>query len=152
MNSYAGQSIEELIAMGEAGEVFDSVDLIRQGIERKVIRGKRPPTLAEELLTAVPEFEGNVLNGGFAQALVNSSCRYADMIVQALEAIGCKEKARITAEAIAAVPDWKQRTLEEMQDRLDSFDQDYFRVVQAEDTEDAMFRFVVENQSELQLP
>jgi len=152
MDLYAGQSIEALIALGASGDVFDSVDLIRQGIGHKVIRERRRPTLAEALLDAIPEFEGNVKNGGFAQALVNASSRYADVIVPALEVIGCSGKARVTAGALAAVPDWKERTFEELDVRLGSFDQDYFRLDSDEDTVDAVFRFVVGHQSELQLP
>lgn len=149
---YSGQTLEELIALGRSEKLMDVVDLVRQGIEHKVIAQKRQPSLTEATLTAIPEWEGEVYNGGFAQALVNSSERYADRIVAMFKGIGCVKKAELSAAAMAAVPGWKNRTLREMALRLDRFDHPYYRLEEDEDIYERLFQFVVDHADELSLP
>ena len=55
------------------------------------------------MILAVEALEREVNNGGYSQFFVNSSNKYAPIIVDTLQRIGCSEAARLTQRAIDIV-------------------------------------------------
>lgn len=93
----------------------------------------------EQVFRAIWELESEVNNGGFEQYYANSSGDTALAVVEALEAIGAREAARIVKAAHGVFPEGRpspdaterQSALEELGPdslaRLEELDQEFFR-------------------------
>ena len=113
LDSYNGQSTEELIQLESEYRVDSLVLAFERGLqdkaERAALSSEETPILAIEAL------EREVNNGGYSQFFFNSSNVFAGVIVSALTQIGCPKTARITADAIAALAIAGEPTPEQME-------------------------------------
>jgi hypothetical protein len=100
LDSYGGQSTEELLAL-EGKYRIDSLVLAFE----QAIQGKLPDSISSEesYVLAVEGLEREVNNGGYSQFFGNSSGEFAPIIEAALRAINCPKTADITRDAIAAL-------------------------------------------------
>ena len=97
LDSYEGQSTEELLALERTFRIDSLVLAFEQAIQAK------PPQLIsteESYVLAVEGLEREVNNGGYTQFFSNSSGEFAPIIEAALRAIGCTKTADITRDAI----------------------------------------------------
>ena len=99
LNSYGGQSTEELVAL-ESQYRIDSLVLAFE----QAIQAKAPESIStqESYVLAVEALEREVNNGGYDQFFTNEHMK-APVIEAALRAIGCPKTADITRDAIAAL-------------------------------------------------
>lgn len=99
--NYRGQDTAEILAHKETHRIDSLLCALEAGIQ---LRQGRFPTLMttpeEHALLAVMALEREVNNGGYHQFFANSSCKYAPIIVAALESIGCVATATLTQRAI----------------------------------------------------
>jgi hypothetical protein len=100
LDSYQGQSTEELLALEREFRVDSLVLAFEQAIQ-----GKPPDSVSteESYVLAVEGLEREVNNGGYSQFFGNSSGEFAPVIEAALRAINCPKTADITRDAIAAL-------------------------------------------------
>lgn len=100
LDSYAGQSTEELLALEREFRVDSLVLAFEQAIQ-----GKSQDSISteESYVLAVEGLEREVNNGGYSQFFGNSSGEFAPVIEAALRAIDCPKTADITRDAIAAL-------------------------------------------------
>jgi len=101
LESYDGQSADELIALEDRYRVDSIVLAFEQALQAKLER--EPISEDERVILAVEALEREVNNGGYHQFLINSSSEHADVIVEALRRIDCPETAAITEQALAAI-------------------------------------------------
>lgn len=94
LDSYSGQSVDELIAM-ESDYRIDSLVLAFE----EAISSKKKANDVERVILAVEALEREVNNGGYEQFFTNSSNEFAPVIVDALNRIGCPKTAGITRRA-----------------------------------------------------
>jgi hypothetical protein len=159
LSEYAGQSIDELIAM-EGDFRLDSLVLaVEQAIGAKSWReGDAALSDAEGVVRAVKALQREMSNGGYWQFFVSSAGEFLPSIVAALRRIGCP----ITAEAIARAMDaygvTDSMTAEEVaatvQDRevseQQSLNMAYFG--SGEDLTASLFEFVKANREAILIP
>src|SRR5687767_3139073 len=101
---YSGETVDELLELEGRYRIDSLVLAFEQAMDLKAMRlGADALTREERTILAVEALEREVNNGGYSQFFVNSSNEYADLIVDALERIGCPMTAEITRTAIAAV-------------------------------------------------
>src|SRR5262245_14622428 len=100
LESYGGQSTEELLALERNFRIDSLVCAFEQAIQ-----GKPDESISteERYVLAVEALEREVNNGGYSQFFGNSSHEFAPMIVTAMRAIGCPKTADITRDAIAVL-------------------------------------------------
>lgn len=101
LESYDGQSADELIALEGRYRIDSIVLAFEQAVQAKLER--EPLADEERVILAVEALEREVNNGGYHQFLVNSSSEHADVIVEALRRIDCPKTAAITEQALAAI-------------------------------------------------
>lgn len=140
LERYSGESTDELITL-EHEYTLDSIVLaFEQALARKAARsGSDALTTEEQVIVAVEALEREVNNGGYSQFFLNSSNKYAPIIVDALQRIGCQEAARLTKRAfdIVGVPTPHSHSYQdsiaelspEQVDALGRCDVEYYRVV-----------------------
>ncbi len=132
-----GKSIEELIALTK-GDTVDFLFSLELAVQQKAERvGDENLSDEERIVLAVENLEREVNNGGYSQFFVNSSVRYAPVIVDALVRIGCPVTAKITEEAIQALgldslsPEAAEQAAnaadDSLNEALDGCDQRYYR-------------------------
>src|SRR6266478_3594198 len=135
LESYGGETIDELLAMKVSHRIDSLVGAIEQALDMK---RREDPSHAERVVLAVEALEREVNNGGYNQFFFNSSREFTPFIVQALELIGCPKCAAITASAIAVLDlsdqadvDAIHEAASEMSDedceRLDEADSQYYK-------------------------
>ncbi len=100
LESYGGQSIQQLLAMKDTYRIDSLVLAVEQALGSKP-QAKLSET--ERVVLAVEALEREVNNGGYEQFFTNSSHEFTSFIVRALGLIGCPKVAAITADAIAAL-------------------------------------------------
>ena len=101
---YTGQSAREIFAAKKTHRLDSLLCALEEGIQLRQSRhGKKGTTDVERTLLAVMTLDREVNNGGYDQFFLNSSRQYARGIVQALDRIGCRETAALTAKAIDAL-------------------------------------------------
>lgn len=154
LETYEGQSIDELLALRETYHVESLANVIYQAVDQKAYRQDRDYTVFEVTVPAVLDFEREVKNGGFYQFLTNSSGRFADSIVGALHRINATKSEAIAKGAFRDLPsDWKSRKREEVEGLLDPYDQQFFQIWRTEeDLSEALVAFVAQNGEEFSLP
>ena len=158
LESYGGQSIQQLIAMKDSHR-FDSLILaVEQALGSKPESELSEP---ERVVLAVEAMEREVNNGGYEQFFGNSSREFTGFLVRALELIGCPKVAAISADAIAVLElpvqfdaDTVERIASEIsddgRDKLGECDSRYY--ANDESIEQRLFAYIEEHQHEIQIP
>jgi hypothetical protein len=158
LDGYAGQAVDELIAL-EGNYRIDSLVLaFEQAMDQKVARaGDEKLTDAERVILAVEALEREVNNGGYGQFFINSR-EYAPMIVHALRRIGCPTTADVTQKALDIVQQipmtreeiengtWEEN--EERQEALSRCDSRYFQ--RPENIEESLWAYIKANREKIQ--
>lgn len=99
LDSYGGQTVDQLIAM-EADYRIDSLVLaLEQALQQK--EGKKKLSQVELDILAVEAMEREVNNGGYHQFFLNSSKQYAAILPSSLERIECPIASKIASDALA---------------------------------------------------
>lgn len=137
LESYGGQSTDELIALAGKYRIDSLVLAFEQAIQRKTAALSKE----ESCVLAVEALEREVNNGGYSQFFGNSSGEYAGIVVDALQAIGCPKTAAMTADAIAGRDDEK---------KLAACDDRYY--ANDEPIADRLFAWIGKNRAKIQLP
>ncbi|MDA0243664.1 MAG: DMP19 family protein [Chloroflexi bacterium] len=158
LETYGGQTIQQLIAMKESHRVDSLVLAVEQAL-----RGKPEMELSEpeRVVLAVEAMEREVNNGGYNQFFGNSSGKFTGFLVRALELIGCPKVATISADAIAVLKlpepfdaDTVGLVAYELSDesieQLDKCDSRYY--ANDESIEQRLFAYIEEYQNEIQIP
>ncbi|MEX0714971.1 MAG: DUF4375 domain-containing protein [Planctomycetaceae bacterium] len=158
LESYGGQTIQQLIAMKDSHRIDSLVLAVEQAL------GGKPETELSEperVVLAVEAMEREVNNGGYEQFFGNSSREFTDFLVRALELIGCPKVAAISADAIAVLElpdqfdaDTVERVASEIsddgRDKLGECDSRY--CANDESIEQRLFAYIEEHQHEIQIP
>ncbi|MBX3110300.1 MAG: DUF4375 domain-containing protein [Fimbriimonadaceae bacterium] len=154
LETYEGQSIEELLALRGTHYTRSLADAIYQAVDWKVHRENRDYTAFEVAVPAVLEFDNEVKNGGFYQFLTNYSGRFADSIVGSLHMIGATQSEAIARAAFEALPsDWKTRKREEVENLLAPYDQQFFESWRTdEELCEFLVTFIARNPERFSLP
>ncbi|MGI9235258.1 MAG: DMP19 family protein [Woeseiaceae bacterium] len=95
LESYDGQSTDELIALEEKFEIVSIVLAFEAALQTKDNLSK-----AERVVLSVEAIEREVNNGGFNQFFVNSSREFAPYAVESLNVIGCPQTAELCQKAV----------------------------------------------------
>jgi hypothetical protein len=98
LQSYAGQSLDQLLAMETSHRVDSLVLAIEQALSSRTDLND-----AEVVVMSVEALEREVNNGGFQQFFANSSREHASHVVFSLQRIGCPKTAAIAQRAIDAL-------------------------------------------------
>lgn len=98
LETYSGESLEELLQLEDRYRIDSLVLAIEMALQRK-----QQWTLTEQVVLAIEALEREVNNGGYDQFFFNSSRRFVAVIVHALQLIGCPQTAAITQKAIDAL-------------------------------------------------
>jgi hypothetical protein len=138
LESYAGQTTEQLLALDKRYRIDSLVLAFEQGIQQA--GEKRPLTQEEKYVLAVEALEREVNNGGYGQFFSNSSNEWADTVVAALRAIGCPKTADISAKAVASRED--ESALSECDERYYAND---------EPIADRLFDWIKRNRAQIKL-
>jgi hypothetical protein len=101
LNSYEGQSTEELLALESQYRIDSLVLAFEQAIQAKPAESM---SIEESYVLAVEALEREVNNGGYQQFFTNQSFEFVPAVIErALRAIDCPKTADITRDAIAAL-------------------------------------------------
>lgn len=154
LESYSGQSTEELLAL-EGTYRTDSLVLAFE----QAIQAKPRPSQEEQYVLAIEALEREVNNGGYSQFFMNSSNEFASVIEDALRAINCPKTADITRDALEALETEGDLSAEAVSDAvqeddelaaaLDEFDQRYF--ANDEPIADRLFAWIRANKDEIRV-
>jgi hypothetical protein len=158
LESYGGQTIQQLIAMKDSYRIDSLVLAVEQAL------GSKPETELSEperVVLAVEAMEREVNNGGYEQFFGNSSREFTGFLVRALELIGCPKCAAISADAISVLElpeqfdaDTVEQVASELSDksreRLNACDSHYYE--NDESIEQRLFAYIEQHQHEIQIP
>ena len=104
LDSYSGQTVDELISLEGEYRIDSLVLAFEQAIQQKASRvGEDSLTSEERIVLSVEALEREVNNGGYDQFFINSTHEVATLVVDALLRIGCPATAEITRRALAAL-------------------------------------------------
>jgi hypothetical protein len=158
LDKYGGETVDELIALEGKYRTDSLVVAFDQAMDQKAARiGYDNLTEEERIILAIEALECEVNNGGYGQFFINSSRKYAPIIVDALRRIGCPKTAEITQKAIQIVRNtpmtheeieygtWKEN--KERQKLLDKCDTMYFQW--PENIEESLFAFIKANRAKI---
>jgi hypothetical protein len=155
LEGYDGQSADELIAMESTHRLDSLVLAFESAIDARKDAGEALSG-AERVVLAVEALEREVNNGGYSQFFYNSSVEYTPEIVDALNAIGCPDVAKLTQEAIDSLgvdsldPDViYERALppdDELDERLNALDERYYQL--EEDVAGRLFAFIKDHRDQ----
>jgi hypothetical protein len=156
LDEYSGQTVQQLLALTDTYREDSVILAIEQALQQKSPADLTPP---ERVVLAVEALEREINNGGFNQFFLNEP-DYAHDIVEALSQIGCRETARITEQATAALgllPGWTTEQIQaaaaDMPDdsleRLEQLDDEFFAY--PDPIEDRLLAFIRDSASEIRL-
>ena len=100
LDSYGGQTIQQLIAMKDSHRIDSLVLAVEQALGSKSESDLSEPG---SVVLAVEAMEREVNNGGYYQFFSNSSREFTPFLVHALKLIGCQKVAVISTDAIAVL-------------------------------------------------
>jgi hypothetical protein len=127
LDSYSGQTLDELLALTDEYRVDSLVVALEQALQQKAARaGGESLSIEETIVLAVEALEREVNNGGYSQFFVNSSCVYTPLIVDALRRIVCPVSANITEHAIQAAG-FEGLSAADLMKGLDSYHAEFMR-------------------------
>lgn len=154
LESYRGESIEQLIALKESHRIDSLVLAVEQALREKPAAELTEPA---RVVLVVEAMEREVNNGGFDQLLFNCSRESVRELVPALRLIGCPRAAAIAEEAIAASGVSQQSGAEsacepsdDCRAKLEECDARYY--ANDERVELRLFAFIEAHQHELRIP
>lgn len=101
LESYGGQTVDQLIALASDYRVDSLVLAFEQAIEQK--SAKRKLSGPEIDILAIEAMEREVNNGGYHQFFSNDSKKHASVLPGALARVGCPIAAQIATDALAAL-------------------------------------------------
>lgn len=156
LESYDGQSTEELIALEEEFRI-DSIVLAFEA----ALQGKENLSTAERVVLSVEAIEREVNNGGFNQFFVNSSREFAPYAVESLNLIGCPQTAELCQKAIDllgvedlldsdALDDAACGADDDLMERFNALDESYYAGAE-EPIAVKLFEFIKQKKSEISL-
>jgi hypothetical protein len=161
LDAHTGQTTDELIAL-EADYRVDSLVLaFDQALaEKAVCEGLAGLTAEERVVLAVEAIEREVNNGGYDQLFTDSSKQLAPYFIDALDAIGADEVAKLTRRAIDALGIQGALTVEsidramdvdseERDDSLAECDEAYYDL--SCDLADPLFAYIKTNRARIAL-
>lgn len=99
LESYTGQTTDELIALKDKYRIDSLVLAFEQAIQNKEDSDLSEP---ERHILAIEAMEREVNNGGWEQFFGNTENEFDESLPQALDAIGCPNTAQLSREAIDA--------------------------------------------------
>lgn len=154
LESFGGQSTDELIALAETHRIDSIVLAFEQALQDKDM-----PTVEERTVVAIEGLEREVNNGGFSQFFANSSNEFVPVIVDALKAIGCPNTAVLCQQAMAVLgitKDMSTDTIEdlaceasdEQDERLSELDDVYYEGLK-EPIAGNLFEYIKRNRSNI---
>jgi len=97
LEKYAGQSIQDLIAMRETHRTESLVKAVEQGL---ILKPENELSEPEKVVLVIQSMLREVDNGGYMSFFLNSSLEFSEGVVLALEQIGCPKLAGISRDAI----------------------------------------------------
>ncbi|MEI6233534.1 MAG: DMP19 family protein [Planctomycetota bacterium] len=158
LDSYGGQTIQQLIAMKDSHRIDSLVLAVEQALGSKSESDLSEP---ERVVLAVEAMEREVNNGGYYQFFSNSSREFTPFLVHALKLIGCPKVAVISTDAIAvlglpdqfdtdAVEQIASELSNESREKLDECDSRYY--ANDESIEQHLFAYIEEHQHKIQIP
>jgi hypothetical protein len=155
LESYAGQSTDELLALAGKYRIDSLVLAFEQAIQQKT-----DPSTNESYVLAVEGLEREVNNGGYSQFFLNSSGEFAGIIEAALRAINCPNTADITRDAIKAIAGDGELSASMLSDRAANADETLERALAAcddryfsndEPIADRLFDWIKTNRSSIRI-
>jgi hypothetical protein len=160
LQSYSGESVEQLLALATTHRVDSLVLVFEQAVEQKAAQTGYQLSHVEHAILAVGALEREVNNGGYSQFFLNSSNAFVPATANTLDEIGCPKTAEITRKAIGALsvggtltPFNVETAMNEVNDardaRLDQCDQAYYR--SGENIAASLFAYIAKNRSGLRL-
>lgn len=158
LESYDGQSTDELIALEEKFRIDSIVLAFEAALDRK---GQDKLSTAERVVLSIEAIEREVNNGGFNQFFVNSSNEFSPYVVESLNLIGCPQTAELCQKAInlLGVEDlFDSDALEEaaceadddLMERFNALDEVYYAGAE-EPIAIKLFEFIKQNKNEISL-
>jgi hypothetical protein len=160
LDGYAGESIEELVAMASEYRIDSLLLAMEEALNQKALdAGEQDLSDEERIVLAVVALEREMNHGGFSQFFANASGQYASILVNSLLRIGASEAANIASGAINAlgIQDFSPEEIdealesenEERDEQLEECDGLYSGV--GEDIAGQLFEFVAAHQDAIQL-
>jgi hypothetical protein len=154
LDSYGGQSTNELIDLEGAYRIDSIVLAFEEALQRKANL-----TREEKVILAVEALEREVNNGGYSQFFCNSSRDFVPDIGGALNVIGCPKTASLTQSAMTVLGVDISMTSDEIEDAacdasetqdedLGELDAIYYRGDE-EPIADKLFEFIKINRSSI---
>lgn len=158
LQSYGGETIQQLINMEDGYRIDSLVLAIEQALDAKPEAELSEP---ERVVLAVEAMEREVNNNGYDGFFFNSSRIYTSFLVRALELIGCPKVATISADAIAVLklkeqfdPDTVHEVVAELsadgKSKLRECDSRYY--ANDENIEQNLFAYIKRHQNEIRIP
>jgi hypothetical protein len=98
-DTYDGQTTDQILAL----EPDYRIDSLVAAFEQALYQKAEELSTAERYILAVEALEREINNGGYDQFFLNSSHDFIDVIVEALNAVGCPKTATMTGDAIRAL-------------------------------------------------
>ena len=99
LETYNGESIDDLIELGSKYEAYEINYVLELALDKKRDAGKEL-TKEESIALAIQAVDREVNNGGFSQFFYNSSVEFAPIIVDSLKEISCPITAELANKAI----------------------------------------------------
>lgn len=158
LDSYDGQTVEELISLENSHRIDSLVLAFEEAIDNKrMSEGDGSLSDIEWIVLAIEGLEREVNNGGFSQFFYNSTVEFAPVIVESLKKISCPKTADIAQRAIDILeldnldPDSIEKRIdpdnEELEKKLGGLDNEFFEYV--EDISGALFNYIKNNKNEI---
>jgi|GEM_PF-834803 len=159
LQSYADQSVDQLIAMEADYRIDSLLGAFEKAINRKKAKKKRLSQVEVDIL-AIEAMEREVNNGGYHQFFLNPSKEYAAGLPASLDRIGCPVAAKIASDSLAYLKVSGEVTVakidlslqqlgEKAIDDLYEMDQRYFQ--NREPIGDKLFAYIKANRTEIAL-
>ena len=156
LESYAGQSTDELIALSETCRVDSIVLAFEEALTHKKLLSEE-----EYTILSVEAIEREVNNGGFSQFFYNSSREFTFRIEKSFIRIGCPVTAALCKKAIDVLGISEGMTSEQIHDRaadateeqgqaLNEIDEIYYQGSE-EPIAEKLFTFIKQNRSTIAL-
>jgi mRNA-degrading endonuclease RelE of RelBE toxin-antitoxin system len=158
--AYSGETAEELFSYPPADQYDSLVHAFREGIQQKAeMNVEQSLTPEERIVLAVTALQQEVNNGGYDQFFRNDSRKFAPVIVDALQQIGCRREANITANALQALHPrrgkitlrWIDRAMArdsfERDQQLDKCDRQFYKAQTS--TAKRLYRFIRKNRKNI---
>jgi len=137
LDNYTGQTTADLLGLRDEYRIDSLVLAFEQAIQSKPETELSEP---ERFVLAIEAMEREVDNGGWDQFFGNTENEFDDVLVPALNAVGCPGTAELSRDAIEA---YRQKV------DLEEFDDRYF--AGTEPIADRLFEYIASHANEIKL-